>query len=272
MGASSSKQTTGPTTSDTLKVGDYHAPGPSDLRSPCPALNSLANHGYLPRDGKNVTFDKLIHAITGHLGVGLDVATVFAAGALSVNNGQATNGDQGHGGHEEWPSLENLKSTFGVRPKDQKNEAGQHYINFDQTRLHRAIEHDVSLVRRDAAQGDNWSVQPDLVKMFLAASSDGKYITKADLAKYRTQRLEMQKRDNPGLQFGRHETTMAFGECALIAGVLGDPMHDFKVPVESLRAFIGEERLPLKEGWSKRKLPLSLAELTICNHDIRRRA
>ncbi|KAG6614069.1 Aromatic peroxygenase [Phytophthora cinnamomi] len=44
----------------------YFRPGGDDVsgiknsaaknhRSPCPALNVLANHGYIPRDGKNVT-------------------------------------------------------------------------------------------------------------------------------------------------------------------------------------------------------------------------
>lgn len=27
------------------------APGPNDLRGPCPGLNALANHGYFPRSG-----------------------------------------------------------------------------------------------------------------------------------------------------------------------------------------------------------------------------
>jgi hypothetical protein len=27
------------------------APGPNDLRGPCPGLNVMANHGYLSRDG-----------------------------------------------------------------------------------------------------------------------------------------------------------------------------------------------------------------------------
>jgi hypothetical protein len=26
---------------------DWQAPGPQDVRSPCPALNTLANHGYM---------------------------------------------------------------------------------------------------------------------------------------------------------------------------------------------------------------------------------
>lgn len=29
----------------------WQAPGPDDLRGPCPALNSMANHGYIPRNG-----------------------------------------------------------------------------------------------------------------------------------------------------------------------------------------------------------------------------
>lgn len=32
----------------------YQPARPTDSRSPCPALNALANHGYLPRDGKNI--------------------------------------------------------------------------------------------------------------------------------------------------------------------------------------------------------------------------
>lgn len=50
MGLLISKPTTAqtmPTTSSQqqLKVGDFHAPSPSDLRSPCPALDILAHHG-----------------------------------------------------------------------------------------------------------------------------------------------------------------------------------------------------------------------------------
>ncbi|EEB88281.1 hypothetical protein MPER_13964, partial [Moniliophthora perniciosa FA553] len=33
-------------------------------RSPCPALNALANHGYLPRTGKDISLSQLTHAIT----------------------------------------------------------------------------------------------------------------------------------------------------------------------------------------------------------------
>lgn len=29
----------------------FQAPGPTDVRGNCPTLNTLANHGYLSRDG-----------------------------------------------------------------------------------------------------------------------------------------------------------------------------------------------------------------------------
>lgn len=40
---------------------EFQAPGPNDSRGPCPALNLLANYGYLPRDGY-VNFGQVVEA------------------------------------------------------------------------------------------------------------------------------------------------------------------------------------------------------------------
>ena len=40
---------------------DFQEPGPNDSRGPCPGLNLLANHGYLPRDGQ-VNFGQVVNA------------------------------------------------------------------------------------------------------------------------------------------------------------------------------------------------------------------
>ena len=37
----------------------FQAPGPNDSRGPCPALNAMANQGYIPRNG-NVTIEQVI--------------------------------------------------------------------------------------------------------------------------------------------------------------------------------------------------------------------
>jgi hypothetical protein len=44
----------------------YEPPGPNDSRSPCPALNALANHGYISRDGKNIPPDILQRVLQVH--------------------------------------------------------------------------------------------------------------------------------------------------------------------------------------------------------------
>ncbi|KAJ1303533.1 hypothetical protein OPQ81_011718 [Rhizoctonia solani] len=39
--------------------GNFQPPRPGDARSPCPALNALANHGIIPRDGRGITWKEL---------------------------------------------------------------------------------------------------------------------------------------------------------------------------------------------------------------------
>ncbi|KAK9769583.1 hypothetical protein AB5N19_11760 [Seiridium cardinale] len=57
-----------------------------DQRGPCPGLNALANHGYLPRDGV-VGFLELIDVVNTVLGMGVDLITVLSVmGTVGVGN------------------------------------------------------------------------------------------------------------------------------------------------------------------------------------------
>ncbi|KAF5354419.1 hypothetical protein D9758_010764 [Tetrapyrgos nigripes] len=49
------------------KAHQWKAPGPNDLRGPCPGLNTLANHGFLPRDGRNINMPVILEAGFGTL-------------------------------------------------------------------------------------------------------------------------------------------------------------------------------------------------------------
>lgn len=60
---------------------DYKAPGPSDSRGPCPGLNLLANHGYLPRNG-HVTFQQVLEATSRGFNMGADLATILTTFAV----------------------------------------------------------------------------------------------------------------------------------------------------------------------------------------------
>lgn len=69
----------------TLEVGEYFRPEAAEFsgvpgtdapyrRSPCPALNALANHGYLPRNGQNISKAVLRDAIMGVYNLDNDAA------------------------------------------------------------------------------------------------------------------------------------------------------------------------------------------------------
>ncbi|WPH01539.1 Hypothetical protein R9X50_00438500 [Acrodontium crateriforme] len=55
----------------------FVAPGPTDARGPCPGLNALANHGYLPHNGV-ATIEQFVTATSQGFGMGADLATVLA--------------------------------------------------------------------------------------------------------------------------------------------------------------------------------------------------
>lgn len=84
-------------------TGDHEFQAPDldggDMRGPCPGLNALANHNYIPRDGV-VGFLDLIDAGNTIYGMGIELITVLAimgtAGVgdpLSLNPGFSIGGE-----------------------------------------------------------------------------------------------------------------------------------------------------------------------------------
>ncbi|KAF1990311.1 Cloroperoxidase [Aulographum hederae CBS 113979] len=55
----------------------FVAPGPNDQRGPCPGLNAMANHGYLPHNGV-ATIDQFITGTYDVFGMGVDLSTLLA--------------------------------------------------------------------------------------------------------------------------------------------------------------------------------------------------
>ncbi|CZT15146.1 related to oxidase [Ramularia collo-cygni] len=62
---------------------EYVAPGPNDLRGPCPGLNAFANHNFLPHSGY-ATIGQFIDVTEKVVGMGTDLAAFLAVlgGAL----------------------------------------------------------------------------------------------------------------------------------------------------------------------------------------------
>jgi hypothetical protein len=59
----------------------FQDPGPGDSRGPCPGLNLLANHGYLPRNGY-VNMGQVIDATARGFNMGADLSTVLTVFAV----------------------------------------------------------------------------------------------------------------------------------------------------------------------------------------------
>ncbi|KAG8417466.1 hypothetical protein J3458_004970 [Metarhizium acridum] len=62
----------------------WKAAGPDDSRSPCPMVNTLANHGYLPHNGRNISVkhfgDAVVEALNTVPAYGTRPASVFFKG------------------------------------------------------------------------------------------------------------------------------------------------------------------------------------------------
>lgn len=258
------------TNTQSLKPGDYHPPPPGALRSACPVVNCLANHGYISRDGRNITADDFRAAI-GNLGAGFGIIEMLVRGSFieHVHVDEATSSSSGAAATESTPLTSSAAAPYkpdiacshgggplsGLRPKGQVNTEGVPVLHLDQISRHGAVEHDVSLSRLDAAQGDNTTPQPHLIEALLACSSDGKVITTADLGRHRKARYAQQKLANPQLNFGPGVERLACTEAALIQSVFGTGFFWWTLPVPYMRALFMEERLPIQEGWTKRRWP-----------------
>lgn len=79
-----------PTSVEGFKLGEYFrptgvlvsaVPGNTALyrRAPCPGLNSLANHGYLPRNGQNITRAVLSEALMSVYNLGPDLTAALVS-------------------------------------------------------------------------------------------------------------------------------------------------------------------------------------------------
>ncbi|KAJ7210724.1 Chloroperoxidase, partial [Mycena pura] len=97
---------------------EWRAPTATDVRSPCPGLNTLANHGYLPRNGKNISIPMMLDAALEGFNLGPDSIIQAAKFGLLSGNAPTT-------------------------------------LDLDALALHSLIEHDASLSRGDFALGDN---------------------------------------------------------------------------------------------------------------------
>jgi len=227
-----------------LAVGDWAPAGPDDIRGPCPGLNTLANHGYLARNGQNIRAIDIITAMEAHLGIKADFGFLQTLVA-------------------------GLRNAFVFLPN---GEVGMTSLDV-LSNSHNAIEHDGSFTRNDAyfdlvaagvdpssmSSGEASTAMPPQhnpkqnitqIEWLFSHSKDGVVLTVDDIADARHSRLQDSFSRNPTVTLEKQQTDAMWREGALISLAVGDASG--AVRVDWLREWWENERLPTALGWSPR--------------------
>ncbi|KAJ6598218.1 Peroxidase, family 2-domain-containing protein [Mycena vulgaris] len=193
----------------------WMAPTPTDVRSPCPGLNTLANHGYLPRNGRNISIPMILDAAMDGFNFGPD--TIIQAAKLGLLSGNA-------------PTT----------------------LDLDALKLHNLIEHDASLSRNDVALGDNLHFNETIFVTLANANPSADYYNATSAAEVQNARLAMSLATNPNITNTFKELAVRTVESGFYLSVMGDPLTGV-APKKFVQIFFREERLPIAEGWSRPK-------------------
>ncbi|KAI3326976.1 Cloroperoxidase [Xylariaceae sp. AK1471] len=205
----------------------YVKPKSTDSRSPCPMLNTLANHGYLPHDGRNITAQDVGTAIVQSTNWVADFGLLAANAALKKLNLTAFN-------------LADLNSPAGG-------------------------EHPASLTRKDASSGDSLSIDTARVQQLLADSSTN-FLTIDSVAKSRN-RVDKISKPAPTAQelaVGQGEAALMMllmrDTYVSLQTSEQDP-STFRAPKDRTRVWLLQEQFPTAQGWKPAEQVVQLADL-----------
>ncbi|KAJ6462737.1 Cloroperoxidase [Mycena vitilis] len=190
----------------------------TDVRSPCPGLNTLANHGYLPHDGRNFTVTQLMDA---------------ALEAFNVN----------------WDPIL-VAAKFGLLTRADGNSFDK--MSLDALALHNMVEHDASISRNDYgnATGDNLHFNETAFTTMANANPGKDTYDTASAGFVQHERLAYSVATNPLLVNTQKEFRLRCRESALYLSIFGNPLTGV-ASKKFVQIFFREERLPIAEGWQK---------------------
>jgi len=212
----------------------WHPAGPHDSRSPCPGLNALANHGWLPHSGKDINLPAIQTATDAVYNFASDVLISIFQQVVAFN--LSTTGNA---------------STF----------------NLEDLKKHDAIEFDGSLSRNDFYFGDDlhfdlniWSSTAERLGLYNYKDSAGLYVTIETAAKARAARVKDAEMVNPTFNASETEINGSPGTTALYLTALWDYAVNATYK-DWVKVFFEEERLPYLEGYKRPSQQTTLTSL-----------
>ncbi|KIJ31869.1 hypothetical protein M422DRAFT_185271, partial [Sphaerobolus stellatus SS14] len=169
-----------------------------DMRGPCPGLNTLASHGYLPRNGI-VTPTQIINTVQDDFGIDDTLAVQLVYATMLVDGNPLMN----------LMSIGGKSSLTGPDPPKPAIVGG--------VDTHAVLEGDASMTRGDFFFGDNHSFNQTLFNEFVAFSSQfggGSYnLTVA--TEYRFYCIQQSITENPTFSLISPRIGTAYGKAAV---------------------------------------------------------
>ncbi|KAK7926637.1 hypothetical protein PG985_003635 [Apiospora marii] len=224
---------------------EWQAAKAGDSRGPCPMLNSLANHGFLPRDGRNINYQQATSVLQDALNFDPEPFVGQIRGAMQVS-------PNSHNG-----------TTFDLVDLDQK-----------------PFEHDASLSRAEASTGDSLHFDPKVWAQ-TASHFGGKGVVSIETAaEARADRVATAKRTDPDFNLTGSGLSTSYAESGLYLIAFGDKTEG-NARTDWIRSMFGrwialpnimphtltnliveEERLPYDQGWTRPQEYVSAADVT----------
>ncbi|KAH8846814.1 hypothetical protein MCOR27_005239 [Pyricularia oryzae] len=199
-------------------------PQPGFRRSSCPILNSLANHGFLPRDGLNISREQVLDAMQKGLGFN-------------------TTGP--------------LESTT-ARGLTMSSTGDNNTMHLDDIDKHNVIEHDASLSRADLGVGDPRPFNPTIWATSLVFWPD-QAININQMARAFAQRMTAAAASNPRFSLSEAQEAVAINALSNVMLMFGDGTVNTTANKLWVRVLFEQERLPFAEGWRQPEQPLQPA-------------
>lgn len=178
----------------------------ASVRSPCPLLNTLANHGYLPHDGKNITEEQATNALKSGINLSEDYAKALFQAALTTNPDP----------HGTTFSLDELS-----RHNILEHDASLRFVN-PVTR--KANEYRILMIwrsRQDYYFGDDHSFNQAIFDQ-TRSHWKGPFIDIKQAAAARQARVDTSNATNPTFTLTQASLPLTFGESAAYFVVLGN--------------------------------------------------
>lgn len=176
-----------------IDFSKWAPPGPKDIRGPCPAMNSMANHDIIPHNGRNMTVPVLVKAL-----------------------GETFNLS---------PELAGIVSQLGVNTAPDPSQGS---FKLSDLNKHNAFEHDASMSRVDFYHsGEEGIAKFDqrTFDRFMSHFKGMEYISIEAAAAARYSMVQYSRKNTPGFTYTQQHQITSYAEVIKFFKTMVDPAN-----------------------------------------------